>query len=151
MIKNQKQLNSTKAKLRKWLKNKEQLLAGASKGEPEWLIAEQTFGVDQQIKQLQSEIQKYEDTVAGNVTLPDPCLVSEIPQLLISWRIVRHWTQKDLANRVGLHENQIQKYESEDYRAASLQTLTKIAAILCNNESAEEHTHHLFGHSLRDA
>jgi HTH-type transcriptional regulator / antitoxin HigA len=52
------------------------------------------------------------------------------PQLLISWRIARHWTQRQLADRLGMHENQIQKYEAEDYSCASLETITRIAAIL---------------------
>jgi HTH-type transcriptional regulator/antitoxin HigA len=88
------------------------------------------FGVEQQIKQLSSELEEYDDTVSGKAKLPDPALVEEIPILLIRWRIARHWTQRDLADRVGLHENQIQKYESEGYGGASLLTVGKIAAAL---------------------
>ncbi len=130
MIKNEKQYNSAKAKLQKWLITKEQVLARVASDQPEWLVAEQLFGVEEQIRQLGAEIEEYDATVSGKAILPDPSLVSEIPLLLIRWRIARHWTQRDLAEQVGLHENQIQKYESENYGHASLQTVSKIAAAL---------------------
>ncbi len=130
MIKNEKQYNSAKAKLQKWLITKEQVLARVASDQPEWLVAEQLFGVEEQIRQLGAEIEEYDATVSGKAILPDPSLVSEIPLLLIRWRSARHWTQRDLAEQVGLHENQIQKYESENYGHASLQTVSKIAAAL---------------------
>jgi len=132
MIKNEKQYKSAKVKLEKWLRTQEQLRIGASIQQPDWLVAEQSFGIEQEVVQLAAEIKQYEDLSSGKVTLPDLGLVLEIPYLLISWRIARHLTQRDLATRVGLHENQIQKYESEDYGAASLQTLKKIASVLLN-------------------
>jgi HTH-type transcriptional regulator/antitoxin HigA len=135
VLKNEKQYISAKAKLLKWLKTHEQLQSGASQGLPQWVIAEQNFSVEEQIEQLQVEIQEYEDTSAGKTELPDPSLVEKIPYLLISWRIARHWTQRDLAERVQMHENQIQKYESENYACASLQTISKIAEALRSPET----------------
>jgi len=133
MLKNEKQYNSAKAKLQKWLKTLQQVKSGASPDQPQWLIAEQSFGVEEQIKQLKKDIQQYEDTIAGKNKLPDPSLIEQIPYLLISWRLARHWTQRDLAERVRMHENQIQKYESENYACASLQTIAKIAEALRND------------------
>jgi len=130
MLKNEKQYNSAKAKLEKWRKAKKQLRKDGLAGQADWLVGEQAFGIDQQIKQLSAEVKEYEDTVSGKLKLPDPTLISEIPRFLISWRIARHWTQRELADRVGMHENQIQKYESEDYSCASLQTISNIAAAL---------------------
>lgn len=141
MIKNEKQYNSTKVKLQKWLATKEQALAGVAGEQPEWLVAEQLFGINEQIKQLTAEIEEYDETVSGKAKLPDPSLVSQIPLLLIKWRIARHWTQRDLAEQVGLHENQIQKYESENYVHASLQTVSKIAAALNPNKIPSEQDH----------
>lgn len=130
MLKNEKQYNSAKAKLQKWLKTLEQLNTRSSVDQPDWLIDEQRFGVEQEIDQLKAEIQEYDDTFTGKKKLPDPSLVGQIPFLLISWRIARQWTQKELAERVQMHENQIQKYESEDYAGASMQTMAKIAEAL---------------------
>jgi HTH-type transcriptional regulator/antitoxin HigA len=128
MIKNEKQYKVAKAKLERWLKTQGQLRHKAS--QPDWLHSEQAFGVKQEISQLRREIKEYEDILSGKAKLPDPSLVTEIPHLLISWRIARHWTQRQLAERLGMHENQIQKYESEDYGCASLETITRIAAAL---------------------
>jgi ribosome-binding protein aMBF1 (putative translation factor) len=134
MLKNEKQYNSAKAKLQKWLKTQEQLRHGVSACDKEWLIAEQSFGVEQEIKQLQAELQEYEDTLTGKKELPDPSLIGQIPYLLISWRIARNWTQRDLAERLKMHENQIQKYESENYACASFQTISRIAEVLRRSE-----------------
>ncbi|HEY9713968.1 MAG TPA: helix-turn-helix transcriptional regulator [Chroococcales cyanobacterium] len=139
MLKNEKQYNSANLQLQKWLKALEvHAKRVAEKQEPDWLLEEEKFGIDQQIQQLQSELREYEDTAAGKKQLPSPTIVvAQLPALLVSCRIARHWTQKDLAERVGMHENQIQKYESEDYACASLQTISKIAVALQNDESHE--------------
>jgi transcriptional regulator with XRE-family HTH domain/Zn-dependent peptidase ImmA (M78 family) len=44
----------------------------------------------------------------------------EIPKALIRARISLGLSQKDLAERMGLKEQQIQRYEADEYRAASL-------------------------------
>ena len=130
MIKNEKQYKMAKVKLDKWLQTQMQLREGASVGQPDWIIEEQAFGIEQEIKQLQAEIAEYELTESGQQDLPDPTLVLDIPFLLIRWRIACRLTQKDLATRLGLHENQIQKYERENYGCASLETISRVANVL---------------------
>lgn len=130
MIKNEKQYKMAKVKLEKWLKTQQQLQEGASAGQPDWIIAEQAFGIEQQINQLQAEISEYELTESGQQALPDPTLVFDLPFLLIRWRIACRLTQRDLATRLGVHENQIQKYERENYGCASLETISRVAEVL---------------------
>ncbi len=128
MIKNEKQYKVAKSKLNKWLETQSQL---RSSDITDWVVKEQKFGVEQQIKQLKSEIKEYEDTVSGRGRkLLELELVSQIPSMLIKWRIARHLTQRDLAERAGIHENQLQKYEAEDYGCASYQTIAHIAQVL---------------------
>src|SRR5580700_4459798 len=115
MIKNERQYKIANAKLEKWLKTQKQLKKNQRNNIPDWLLAEQNFGTAQQIKQLKAEITDFENTAAGTKSLPDPSLVDEIPQLLISWRIARRMTQRELADRAGIHENLLQKYEAENY------------------------------------
>jgi HTH-type transcriptional regulator/antitoxin HigA len=50
--------------------------------------------------------------------------------LLVKARIARNLTQKDLANALGIKEQQVQRYESELYRSANLKTLSNIAETL---------------------
>ncbi len=113
MLKNERQYNSAKAQLRVWLKNLDVLATrAASKEVEEWLIEEERFGIEQQIKQLSAELQEYEDTVAGKKQLMPPVpMLAELPTLLIQWRLQRHWTQKEFAARIGIQENVLQKYE----------------------------------------
>jgi DNA-binding XRE family transcriptional regulator len=127
MIKNEKQYKIAKSKLDRWLETQTQLRNADTKN---WVVKEQKFSVEQQIKQLKSEIKEYEDIVSGRRQLVELELVSQIPSMLIKWRIARHLTQRELAERAGIHENQLQKYEAEDYGCASYQTIAHIAQVL---------------------
>ncbi|MBK9203699.1 MAG: helix-turn-helix transcriptional regulator [Candidatus Obscuribacter sp.] len=60
------------------------------------------------------------------------CRATSVPS--IRWRLHRNWTQRQLADRVGMHENLIQKYESENYRCVSRKTITKRAIALQEDE-----------------
>jgi len=57
-------------------------------------------------------------------------MVEAIPSSLIRARIAAGWTQKELAKRLGISEQQIQKYESTDYESASFRKINEIATIL---------------------
>jgi DNA-binding Xre family transcriptional regulator len=138
MLKNEKQYRSAKTALTKWRNNldvlQERALSGAL---ADWQIKEERFAIEQQIKQLQAEIQEYDDIVAGITQLSAPAsYVDALPTLLISWRLKKHLTQKQLAERAGIHENLLQKYESENYSSVSLHIIAKIARILQMEDSA---------------
>ncbi|CAN5511466.1 hypothetical protein BH11CYA1_BH11CYA1_50990 [soil metagenome] len=131
MLKNEKQYRSAKASLKKWRSNLDVLKARAESGVADWLVKEERFAIEQQISQLQAEIQQFDDIVEGKIQLSAPVsYVDALPTLLISWRLAKHLTQKQLAERVGIHENLLQKYESENYSCVSLHIIAKIARIL---------------------
>ena len=143
MIKNEKQYKIAKAKLEKWLKNLELVKNGSMQSEvADWVFREQVFGIEEQVKQLLAELEEYDDIASGKRVLPDPSLVDQIPELLISWRIARRMTQRELAERAGIHENLLQKYEAENYGGASYRTITHIAHILKSAESTEHDCSH---------
>ena len=54
----------------------------------------------------------------------------DLPDILIRARIARGMSQKELADFLGLKEQQIQRYEAERYRSASLDRLIEIADAL---------------------
>jgi len=137
MLKNEEQYKSARVALQKWIANRAVLSIRHAEGNhPEWLLKEEGFAIDETIKQLEADIQEYEDTVAGKKQLPPPvAFAEELPDLLIRWRLARHWTQRQLAERLGMQENLIQKYESENYGCVSLHTIRKIAAELQGGES----------------
>ena len=53
-----------------------------------------------------------------------------LPELLIKAHIARGLTQRELADRVGLKEQQIQKYEATDYVAAKWSRIREVADVL---------------------
>lgn len=57
-------------------------------------------------------------------------LKEALPQLLIKARIRKGLTPKDLAKALGLKEQQIRRYEADEYRGASVKRLREIAAAL---------------------
>ena len=56
--------------------------------------------------------------------------VDELPTVLIKARISQGLSQKDLAERIGLKEQQIQRYEATDYASASLSRIKEVANAL---------------------
>jgi len=142
MIKNEKQYKIAGAKLDKWLKNLEIQKTVKQPDVPAWVVKEQSLSVAEQVRQLQVEIREYEETLAaGPKALADPqAAASDLPVLLIKWRIAQHLTQKDLAQLAGIHENLLQKYEQENYSGASLRTLQHIAHVL-KDKGASQRPH----------
>ncbi len=137
MIKNEKQYRISKS----WVKKFEDALFEAKQlpknPKQPWLRKGQIESLQVQIEDLQNEIREYEALKAGKVKLAPLDTVSALPVLLIKWRIANNWTQKDLSKKLGLAEQQIQKYENTDYSTATLETLSHIAATL--KEGAASH------------
>lgn len=47
-------------KLNKWLQVQQQFQEGASEGQPDWIVEEQAFGIEQTLQQLQEEVKESE-------------------------------------------------------------------------------------------
>ena len=60
--------------------------------------------------------------------------MSELPRLLIKARIARGLSQKSLAGRLGLKEQQNQMYEASEYASASLARVRSVAEVLGRGE-----------------
>lgn len=139
MIKNERQYRIAKANLEKWLKTLCQIKNDEKPDTPKWVVAEQLKSVKEQIRQLEAELKEYDDIASGAIKLPSPSVVNDLPSLLVSWRIARHLTQKQLAERAGINEKLLQKYESENYGCAAYNTIAHIARIL--EEETCQHRH----------
>ena len=57
--------------------------------------------------------------------------VQDIPQRLIEARIRAGLTQEELAQKIGLKPQQLQRYEATDYNSASLARVAEIAEFQC--------------------
>lgn len=90
-----------------------------------------------QLDELRNEVKQYEKLRAGG---PKPIHIGsfdELPRALVEARIVAGLSQKDLAERLDLKEQQIQRYEATDYCSASLTRLKEIAKALGVNIAGE--------------
>ena len=76
---------------------------------------------------LKNEIKEYEDLKEGRIIISEINSLNELPLALIKARIANHLTQAELAEKLNLKMQQIQRYEADKYETASLKTLKKIA------------------------
>lgn len=124
MIKNEKQYAITKNKRDEFKKSLE-YISKDSKSD-DLLNQIMSNSIISQIETFDREIKEYEKLKNEKPRI----LVSSIenlPESLIKARIVRGLSQNDLAKKVGLKEQQIQRYESANYDSANFERLLSIA------------------------
>lgn len=128
MITNERQYEQT----RKQLTMLESLLADTQAGTAgnDGFRDVQAAGLESQIQDLRDELTEYEQLRAGSTTVFEASSLAGLADSLIKARIARGWTQRDLADALGVAEQQIQRYESTAYRSASLARLCDIAEAL---------------------
>lgn len=88
-----------------------------------------------EIEVLSFQLREYEGLKSGAITVLKAASLDELPGILIRARIARGLTQAQLAQRLDLKEQQIQRYESEEYASASIRRLAEVAKALHLNIS----------------
>lgn len=79
-----------------------------------------------QLADLKSELREYEALRTGKRRKLKLGSFDDLPTALIQARIALHLNQKSLAERLGLKEQQIQKYEATGYASASLARILEV-------------------------
>ena len=133
MIANEFQYNLTRSQAVRFAQALEQLDGRApDTGEPLHPLLQQAErnALLSQLETLNTEIADYEALRSGQHRSFSLNSFDELPQALIRARIVAGLTQKQLAERLGLKEQQIQRYEATGYAAASLQRVTAVIKAL---------------------
>jgi transcriptional regulator with XRE-family HTH domain len=129
MISNERQYRITKAEAEKFkltLSDLEKGGADRTDIHPRLIQAERE-ALQSQLDELNEEISEYELLKSGKVQVITINSFNELADGLIKGRIAAGLSQKALAERLHLKEQQIQRYESERYASASLQRLQEIA------------------------
>ncbi len=127
MIKNDRQYRIAKAQLEKF----EQSLTETRQSTERLPIKKlQEDALKSQIEDLKKEIEEYESIWASNQSIPELESFDEIPGALIKARLSQGLSQKQLADRLGLAEQQIQRYESSEYETASLARIKELISAL---------------------
>jgi HTH-type transcriptional regulator / antitoxin HipB len=129
MIQNERQYRITQTKLREF----EQQLADLEEPDPN-LHPRQIIGwtnsYNLTIRQLKQELAEYEQLKSGNILTFVLGSLNDLPTTLIKARISAGMTQKELAEKIGIREQQIQRYEANHYNSASFDRLRSIAHAL---------------------
>lgn len=130
MITNEVQRRATETHLRQF----EEALANLEAAHPGTkrtkLSRLEIDAVRSQADDLRAEIEDYDRLRSGAVSTFEAASVQELATLLIKARIARGWSQRQLADLLGIAEQQVQRYESTGYRSASLARISDVAAAL---------------------
>jgi transcriptional regulator with XRE-family HTH domain len=83
-----------------------------------------------QIADLDMQLRDYEVLRAGALETVVVASLTDLSDALVRARIASGLTQRELAERLGLKEQQVQRYESEGYASASLSRLQQVMTAL---------------------
>lgn len=128
MIKNEKQYNITKKNLRKF-QDALNILSNSNNDKENILYKLKYDSINSQIEVFMKELVDYENlkNCKNSTILKD---IYNINFGIIQARISKGYNHKKLAELLGTSEQQIQKYESEDYLNISIKKLQQILTVL---------------------
>ena len=70
---------------------------------------------------------EYDLLKSGQVSFSKTYALEELPRVLVQARIASGMSQTDLAEKLGMKPQQVQRYEATDYMGASLGRLIEIS------------------------
>lgn len=94
------------------------------------LLEAEREALQSQLDELKSDIAAYEALRSGYARALEVESLADLPKALIQGRIALGLTQRELAERLGTSEQQIQRYEATDYSGANLGRIVSVANAL---------------------
>jgi HTH-type transcriptional regulator / antitoxin HipB len=129
MIQNERQYKITQTKLRELERELAAIDPEKSTLHPRQVIG-WTNSYNLTIRKLKQEIEEYEQLKSGQVTTFPIDSLQDLPLVMIKARIAVGMTQKELAEKIGVQEQQIQRYEANNYRAVGFDRLQEVMSAL---------------------
>ena len=128
MITNERQYRITKNEIQKFEEAVAALLEqGIDQDTDDGLFRRlQVEAMQSQLVDLRGEVNEYEALKSGQRPVLAFDSFDQIPHGLIAARIASGLTQAELAGRLGIHEQQVQRYESTNYASASLRRVQDV-------------------------
>jgi HTH-type transcriptional regulator/antitoxin HigA len=132
MITNERQYKITKSQAEKFREALREFseIELAHRGIDPIIIVAQRSSLEHQLADLEQELAEYEKLRSGKTRQLPLTSVAELGTKLIQARIVQGFSQRDLADRMGMKEQQIQRYEQDRYLSASLARCAEVADML---------------------
>ncbi len=137
MITNDRQYRITRAQYRKLKDAVEAFdIKEAAQRTGSAVLAKAEFSaLESEVLSLSDQIREYEALESGAITVLSAASLEQMPTVLIQARIAKGLSQRELAEMLGVKEQQVQRYEAEYYSSASLQRITQVARTLNLNIS----------------
>ena len=125
MITNERQLQIARRDIERF----EEALHGdiAEAGIHPTILKAQREAVEAQLDELRADVERYLELRSGKVRQFRIESLAELPRVLINCRIASGMTQRELADRLSLKEQQIQRYETQNYAGASFARIADVA------------------------
>lgn len=123
MIKNEKQYNISKRKLRE-LKHQIGKTSKATDQDPlrnQLILA----SLNATKKELEHEIRLYESLKFTKEKVLKERLIADLPSIITEYKIISGLTQKELSAMLGLKEQQLQRYEATGFKSVTFKNLLK--------------------------
>ncbi len=130
MIKNERQYRITKAQAEKFTKALQEFTPAQQRTVHPVLRKAQLAALKSQLADLQRELVEYELLKSGRRKVVVLESFEDLPRTLIQARIARGLNQAELAAKLGLKPQQVQRYEATEYRSVSLERVTEVARVL---------------------
>jgi ribosome-binding protein aMBF1 (putative translation factor) len=86
--------------------------------------------MESQLEDLRQQLADYDALRAGHIQVLELDSLAQLPEAIIRARIAAGLTQKALAKRLGMREQQVQRYEATRYAGVGLTRLQQVADAL---------------------
>jgi ribosome-binding protein aMBF1 (putative translation factor) len=131
MIKNEREYKISKS----WVRKFEASLEAAKARKPKDKNDAERFrvrvdGIQSQLEELQEDLAAYEALKEGKTQTFVVHTLSELPEVLIKARVARGLTHKELGEKLGVSEKQVQRDEANEYATAGFHRLIGVAEVL---------------------
>src|SRR5947208_621264 len=131
MIKNDRQFRITKAQAEKFETAVRELEQRALSSRLHPLLQKaQVDALKSQLADLREELREYEELRSGKRKSLSVDSFEQLGRALIQARVASGMSQKQLADKLGLKEQQIQRYEATEYQTASVARIQDVIRAL---------------------
>jgi HTH-type transcriptional regulator/antitoxin HigA len=137
MITNERQYRITKAQIEKFKAaiGDFDIKAATERTKSKILARAELAALHSEYEILSLQLHEYETLKSGTIEILKASTLEELPSILIKARIAKGLSQRQLAEAMGLKEQQIQRYEAEKYASANMNRLAEVANALDLNIS----------------